>query len=50
MPWKKNKGGGYKTSKGGNVKNPKQYEALRKKGMSKDKAAKITNSKSKKKK
>lgn len=25
------------------IKNPKQYEALRDKGMSKEKAAKITN-------
>ena len=29
--------------KHGNVKNPKKYEALRDKGMSKTRAAKITN-------
>lgn len=45
MPWKKNKGGGFSTKRGGNVKNPAQYEALRKKGMSKKKAARIANSK-----
>jgi hypothetical protein len=28
----------------GNVKNPKQYEGLRDKGMSKERAAKIANS------
>lgn len=32
------------------VKNPKQYERLRKKGFSKKSAAKITNSKSSKRK
>jgi hypothetical protein len=31
-------------SKSGNVKNKKQYEGLRKKGMSKTRAAKIANS------
>lgn len=31
------------TKKHGNVKNPKKYEALRSKGMSKTRAAKITN-------
>ena len=30
--------------KHGNVKSPKKYEALRRKGMSKKRAAKITNS------
>lgn len=45
MPWKKNKGEGYSTRRGGNVQNTKQYEALRKKGMSKKKAARISNSK-----
>jgi hypothetical protein len=30
--------------KHGNVKNSKQYEGLRKKGMSKDRAARIANS------
>ena len=31
-------------SKSGNVKNEKQYEALKDKGMSKERAAKIANS------
>jgi hypothetical protein len=31
-------------SKRANVKNPKQYEALKDKGMSKERAAKIANS------
>ncbi|HEY1281858.1 MAG TPA: hypothetical protein VGF22_19405 [Acidimicrobiales bacterium] len=31
-------------SKAANVKNPKQYEALKDKGMSKERAAKIANS------
>jgi hypothetical protein len=31
-------------SKSANVKNPKQYEGLREKGMSKERAAKIANS------
>ena len=31
-------------SKSANVKNPKQYEALRDKGMSKQRAARIANS------
>jgi len=31
-------------SKGANVKNEKQYEALKDKGMSKERAAKIANS------
>jgi hypothetical protein len=31
-------------SKSANVKNPKQYEALKDKGMSKERAAKIANS------
>jgi hypothetical protein len=43
VPWKKNKGGGYSTAEGGNVKNPAQYEALRREGKSKESAAKITN-------
>jgi hypothetical protein len=30
--------------KHGNVKDPKQYEGLRKKGMSKERAARIANS------
>ena len=48
MPWKK-QGKGYTTKRGGNVAKPKQYEALRRKGMSKAKAAKITNGKRKRK-
>jgi hypothetical protein len=43
MPWRRNKGGGYRTGKGGNVKKPKQYEALRRRGLSKTAAARITN-------
>lgn len=39
MPGKKNK----------SLKNPKQYEALRDKGMSKEKAARISNASAKKK-
>jgi hypothetical protein len=30
--------------RGGNIKNPDQYEALKDKGMSKERAAKIANS------
>lgn len=49
MPWRK-QGKGYTTKKGGHVRNPAQYEALKGKGMSKKKAARIANSgKSKKK-
>jgi hypothetical protein len=33
---------------GPSIKNPRQYEALKKKGMSKTKAAKISNAKAKK--
>lgn len=47
MPWSKNKGGGYSTSKGGNVKDPKLYEELIKEGKTKTQAAKIANSKGK---
>jgi len=43
MPWHKNKGGGYSTPEGGNVKNPAQYEKLKEKGFSKESAARITN-------
>lgn len=39
MPGKKNK----------SLKNPKQYEVLRDKGMSKEKAARISNASAKKK-
>lgn len=48
MPWRKNRRGGYGTKRGGNVKRPKQYEALRRKGMSKKKAARIANRRGKK--
>lgn len=48
MPWKKNKGGGFSTKNGGNIDNPKQYEALKEQGMSKEKAARITNAQSSK--
>jgi hypothetical protein len=37
-------GGGVMPSKSANVKNEKQYEALKDKGMSKERAAKIANS------
>lgn len=43
------KGGGGASVPGPQVKNWKQYEALRAKGMTKTKAAKITNAASKKK-
>lgn len=43
MPWKRIKSG-YRTAKGGFVRRPKQYEALRKKGLPKSTAAKIANS------
>lgn len=46
MPWKRAKGGGYTTSRGGRVGRPKQYEALRRQGMSKGRAARITNAQS----
>jgi len=36
--------GGEMPSKSANVKNEKQYEGLKKKGMSKERAAKIANS------
>lgn len=49
MPWRAAKGGGKTTKRGGFVKNTKQYEALRKKGVSKGKAAAISNSKRRKK-
>jgi hypothetical protein len=42
MPWEQT-GSGYKTSRGGFVKNPAQYEKLRGKGMSKERAARIVN-------
>lgn len=49
MPWKKTKKGYKKKGqkKGGNIKRPKQYEALRRKGMSKRIAARIANKKRK---
>ena len=47
MPWK-HSGGGFTTKdRGGFVRNPGQYEKLRAKGMSKQRAAAITNSVSK---
>lgn len=45
MPWKKTDGG-YTTKKGGFVKNPAQYEALKGK-YGKTRAAAITNAKGK---
>lgn len=42
MPWKRRKSG-YTTKRGGFVRRPKQYEALRRKGMSKSRAARISN-------
>lgn len=49
MPWKKTKKGyrvkGKKRS--GTIKRPKQYEALRRKGLSKKMAARIANRKKK---
>lgn len=45
MPWKRNRSGGYSTARGGNIKRPSVYEALRRRGMSKAKAAKIANRK-----
>lgn len=44
MPWSKS-GSGYTTKRGGFIRNPKQYEALKAGGMSKAKAARITNAK-----
>ncbi len=49
MPWRANKGKGYRTPRGGNVANPKQYEGLRKRGMSKRRAAAVTNASNKRK-
>lgn len=43
MPWKKAKGGGKTTKRGGFIRRTKQYEALRRQGMSKGKAARISN-------
>lgn len=45
MPWKKTKTGYKKRNakRGGHIKRPKQYEALRRKGMSKKRAARIAN-------
>lgn len=52
MPWSRKRGGGYRKKgaprgKGGFISRPKQYEALRKKGMSKREAAAISNKKKK---
>lgn len=44
MPWRKVKGG-YAAPGGGVIKRPRQYEALRRKGVPKATAAKIANSK-----
>ena len=50
MPWKK-QGSGYKVKgRGGHVRKPKLYEALRRKGKSKQTAAKIANNRKGKKK
>lgn len=51
MPWKKTKSGYKKKGqkKGGNIKRPKQYEALRRRGVPKKMAARIANRKRKKK-
>lgn len=49
MPWRKARKG-YKVKgkkRSGTIKRPKQYEALRKKGMSKRSAARIANRKRK---
>jgi len=46
VPWKKTKGG-YKTARGGHIRSPRMYEALRRKGLSKSSAARITNSRRK---
>lgn len=50
MPWRKTKKG-YKVKgkkRSGTIKRPRQYEALRRKGMPKRQAARIANSKKKK--
>lgn len=45
VPWKRSKGGytKRKRGRGGFVRKPRQYKALRRKGYSKSKAARITN-------
>lgn len=52
MPWTKNRKGGYRkkgsNQRGGNIKRPKMYEALRRRGMGKRRAARIANSKQRK--
>jgi hypothetical protein len=48
MPWRRRKSG-YTTKRGGFVRRPKQYEALRRKGLSKTAAARIANSRRRKK-
>ena len=48
MPWRR-QGKGFTTKRGGNIAKPKMYEALRKQGMSKTKAARITNAKGRRK-
>lgn len=47
MPWKASKGGGYRTKRGGKVKRPGKYEAMRRKGLPKSAAARIANAPSK---
>lgn len=52
MPWSRKRGGGYRKKgaargKGGFVKRPRQYEGLRKRGMSKSRAAAISNARRK---
>jgi hypothetical protein len=43
VPWKRTRGGWTKAGKGGYVRSRRMYEALRRKGYSKAKAARITN-------
>lgn len=44
MPFPDPKGDSHMVRKHGNVKDPKRYEAMRREGMSKNKAARIANS------
>ena len=50
MPARKREGGSYVPGKspGPSVKKPKTYEALKRKGMSKSRAARISNAQAKK--
>lgn len=45
MPWRKDKGGGYRTRRGGHIDRPGVYERLRGKGFGKGKAARFANRK-----